>query len=57
MDDHIKLDADESHALIGCLLRAAEVGAGTGSLDLVAMAEPLADLIIDKWVPKGDADA
>ena len=30
MDDHINLDADESDALIRCLVRAAEVGEDTG---------------------------
>ena len=56
MRDHITLDANETHALIGCLLRAAEVGSDTDNLDLVAMAVELADLILDKWFPKGDAD-
>jgi hypothetical protein len=54
--DHITVDANETHALIGCLLRAAEVGSDTDNLDLVAMAEDLADLILDKWLPEGEAD-
>jgi hypothetical protein len=54
--DHITLVAYESLALIGCLLRAAEVGSDTDNLDLVAMAEDLADLILDKWFPEGNAD-
>ena len=57
LHDHIKLDADESDAVIGCLVRAAEVGEGTGNLDLMAMAEHLVDLIIEKWLKRGDADA
>ena len=56
MEDHIKLDHDEADALLRCLLRAVDVGASTGNLDLVAMAEELADLIIDKWFPEGDSD-
>lgn len=57
LPDHIKLDADESDAVIGCLVRAAEVGEGTGNLDLMAMAEHLVDLIIEKWLKRGDTDA
>ena len=49
-------DAHETDALLKCLNRAAEVGEETGNLDLVATAEYLADLIIDKWHPEGDAD-
>ena len=54
MIDHIKLDADESDALLRCLVRAPDVGEATGNLDLMAMAEDLADLIIEKWLPEGD---
>ena len=57
MPTHIELDNHETHALLRCLLRAAEVGESTGNLDLLAMAEDLADLITDKWLPKGDPDA
>jgi hypothetical protein len=56
MRDHIELDNHEKHALLRCLLRAAAVGLSTGNLDLLAMAENMADLIIDKWLPEGDAD-
>jgi hypothetical protein len=52
--DHIELDADETDALLRCLVRAAEVGEATGNLDLMAMAEDLADLIIGKWLPEGE---
>jgi hypothetical protein len=54
--DHIELDKHETHALLRCLLRATEVGLSTGNLDLLAMAEDMADLIIDKWIAEGDAD-
>lgn len=56
MKDHVRLDQHETHALLRCLLRAAEVGESTCNLDLLAMAEDMADLIIDKWLPKGDDD-
>ncbi|MGH9042147.1 MAG: hypothetical protein ACRDZ3_18165 [Acidimicrobiia bacterium] len=55
--DHIELDADESDAVIKCLVRAAEVGEDTGNLDLSAMAEHLVDLIIEKWLNGGTNDA
>lgn len=54
LPDHIELDADESDALLKCLMRAAEVDEDTGNLDLVAMAEHLGDLIIDKWFDLGE---
>lgn len=57
MDDYVNLDADESDALISCLVRAAEVGEDTGNLDLMAMAEHLVDLIIQKWLDRGERDA
>ena len=57
MRSHIRLDQDDVHALLGCLLRAAEVGASTGNLDLAAMAEDLTDRILDKWFTEGDGDA
>jgi hypothetical protein len=53
----ITLDANESHTLIGCLVRAAEVGETTGNLELAATARYLADLIIDKWLSEGGKDA
>lgn len=56
MKSHITLDANESHTLISCLVRASEVGETTGNLDLAATARYLADLIIDKWLPKGGKD-
>lgn len=52
MKDHIKLDANESNALLDCLLKAEAVGQSTGNLDLVAIARYLADLIIDNGYPK-----
>jgi hypothetical protein len=54
---HIEFDNHETDALLRCLLRAAEVGESTGNLDLLAMAEDLAHLIIDKWLREGDGDA
>ena len=54
MEDHIRLDVDQVTALIDCLQRAIEVGEDTGNLDLQAMAEPLIDLIIDKWRNRGE---
>ena len=45
MSDHMKLDINESHALIGCLLRAAEIGRSSE-------AQYLADLLIEKWAPR-----
>jgi hypothetical protein len=54
MRGHIKLDDNESNALLACLMKAAEVGESTGNLDLAAMALYLVDLIIDKWKPEGD---
>jgi hypothetical protein len=52
MKNHMKLDVNESHALIGCLLRAADVGGGPGNAELPGMARYLADLIIEKWTPR-----
>jgi len=49
MDDHIKLDVDDSNVLLACLMNAADVGESTGNLDLTAMALYPVDLIIDKW--------
>ena len=54
MEDHVKLSLDETHALIDCLQRAIEVGQATDNLDLQAMAEPLIDLSIDKWLKRGE---
>ena len=54
MKDHIELSADETVALIACLVRAIEVAEDTADLDLQAMAEPLVDLIIDKWLNRGE---
>ena len=56
MPERIELNNHETQALLRCLLRAAELGHSTGNLDLLAMAEELSDLIIDKWFPKGDPD-
>lgn len=53
MKDLMKLDVNESHALIGCLLRAAEVGRRPGNnVALAGMAQYLADLIVEKWAPR-----
>ena len=54
MADHVNLTREESYALLDCLLRAIEVGQDTDNLDLQAMAEPLIDLIIDKWLKRGE---
>lgn len=54
MNDHICINADESDALLNCLVRAVDVGEATGNLDLMAMAEDCADLIIAKWLSEGD---
>ena len=45
MKDHMTLDVTESHAIVVCLLRAAEVGRSSE-------AQYLADLIIEKWAPR-----
>ena len=54
MDDHIALDADEVRYLVRCLMRAADVGRATDNLDLVAMAQHLIDVILDKWFNRGE---
>lgn len=48
MKDHMTLDVNESHALIGCLLRAGDV---SRSLEPLYLAEQ----IIEKWVPQEPA--
>lgn len=54
MEQHVKLSLEETLALIDCLQRAIEVGHATDNLDLQAMAEALIDLIIDKWLKRGN---
>jgi hypothetical protein len=54
VENHVKLTLEETHSLIECLQRAIEVGQATDNLDLQAMAEPLIDLIIDKWLKRGE---
>jgi hypothetical protein len=48
MPDHITLARNHSVVLIDCLIKAAELGERAGNLDLVAMAQYFADLIIEK---------
>ena len=55
MDDEITLNADEVRTLIHCLMRAVDVGRDTGNLDLQALAEPLIDLLLDKWFNRGES--
>jgi len=52
--EHITLDADETVQLLDCLKRAEELGRETDNLDIVAMAGPLMDLLIDKWQRRND---
>jgi hypothetical protein len=47
---HIQLDANESVALIGCLMNAAELSERAGNLELAARALYMVDLIIDRWI-------
>jgi hypothetical protein len=47
--DYINFDAHESNRLLACLSRARELGREHDNLDVVAMAEELVDLIIEKW--------
>jgi hypothetical protein len=54
LPEHIKLDADETAQLLDCLKRAEELGRETDNLDIVAMAGPLMDLLIDKWLRRKD---
>lgn len=54
MEAHVNLTLDETRDLINCLQWAIEVGEDTRNLDLQAMAEPLIDLIIDKWLKRGE---
>ena len=54
MEDRIELNADEVRNLIRCLMRAIDVGRGTDNLDLQALAEPLVELLVDKWFNRGE---
>jgi hypothetical protein len=52
--EHIRLDADETHRLLACLVRAEELGREVDNLDVVVMAGELMDLLIEKWEGRND---
>ena len=52
--DRIELDAEETEELLRCFVRSVELGLATDNLDVVAMAEYGADLLIEKWEDHDD---
>jgi hypothetical protein len=52
--DHIELDQDDTNELLRCLVRSHELAEDTDNLDVVAMAEAVMDMLIEKWEKKND---
>lgn len=47
--DQVKIDVHETHRLLTCLHRAAELALDHDNLDVVVMAEELMDMLTEKW--------